>query len=330
VLRLLERSVPWISAGLFVLTLVVFLGPAAILGSPDELKPTIGPVVDAFGAALLAWQSAALAASLVLLVERVGLRSHPIRAAAVVGGTALAFADATLLELSVVGSGPGWEIGQVLAFAGPLVLWSAVTVPTLKGIGQAWWAAPLRMGLLAFPSIFLVAALSRIDFQRYTGTPTPTPILWLLAYVPTLVVIAVAIAGWRAFEEGRGRTRRVRAARFAVIALPAFAVGGLASAATSVGFIVTATITWGSGYQLFVNPAPFPPLALSLGLVAIAIAGYLATITRLRRAGMPVLGPALALAAVLSGIFPRGASVLGSLAALELLWITVFRPGPAR
>ncbi len=91
----------------------------------------------------------------------------------------------------------------------------------------------------------------------------------------------------------------------------------------TLGFIFSATITWGSGYQLFSTPVPalLSPLTGSLALITAAFSALLVTVYRLRRTRRPVVIPLLAWSAVLSGIFESGTSILGSLVAFELLWI---------
>ena len=67
----------------------------------------------------------------------------------------------------------------------------------------------------------------------------------------------------------------------------------------------------------------FAPLGLSLSLLGMACSAYVTILVVLRREVRPVTALLLALAAVLSGISPTPASVLGSLLALQLLWATV-------
>ncbi|MFQ6013305.1 MAG: hypothetical protein ACE5LS_06650, partial [Thermoplasmata archaeon] len=210
------------------------------------------------------------------------------------------------------------ELIHALWFAAPLALWALVAWPRSRHNEGDRWVRPMRWILLGFPLIFLAAALARIDFFYYTGFRAPTFLAWLLTYGPTLAGVTLALTGWMAV--GRSRSPLgVRYWQIAAVLASGFALAALTSLLPTAAFMVSATVTWGSGYQLFVTPAPLPPLALSLFLVSLASVSLVATLVVFRRDQRPVVLPLLALTAVLSGIFPIARSVLGSLVALQLL-----------
>jgi hypothetical protein len=236
---------------------------------------------------------------------------------------ALALSNAAVLALGLRWSGLGLELMQALWFAAPLALWAYFAWPRAQA-GPTDATRPMQWVLIAFPLIFLSAALTRIDFFYYTGLRLPTAVAWLLTYLPTLAGVFLAVAGWLAVR----RRRSSPAAN--VLEVSGVFVAGLAVAAITAlrpaaAFILSATITFGSGYQLFTTPPPLPPLALSLFLVSLAGVALVATLVTSRLDRRPTAIPLLALAAVLSGIFPIARSVLGALVALQLLRLTAER-----
>ncbi len=168
-----------------------------------------------------------------------------------------------------------------------------------------------------------MAALARIDFSVYTGVATPLSVSWALVYGPTLAGVGLALSGWLMFEENRRPSRKSFTWSVGVVLLVTLLLTFLTSATSFVGFVLSATITWGSGYQLFRTAFVSAPLAVSFLLVSAAFAAFMVTLLRLRFEHRPTVGMFLALAAILSGIFPSGISVLGTLASLELLWMNV-------
>lgn len=173
---------------------------------------------------------------------------------------------------------------------------------------------------VALPLALLLAALARVPLGTYTGSSLPTAAGWFLHYGPLLAMVGVATMGWLSFELSRQRTPRDAVRRIVVPAAAAVALGFAVAAVSEVGSILSATITWGSGYELFQTPAPIPPLGVALALVSLAGVGFGATFLahRVPRGRLALL---LLLAAVLCGIFPSPASVLGTLAALQLAWL---------
>ncbi len=250
----------------------------------------------------------------------------------VAGANVLALANILRLERGLRWAGLSAELAQVLWFAAPLILIAVAIWLQLHRNVSEWWARPVTLILSTFPLVFVIASLGRIDFQQYTGAPTPDFIRWLLAYVPTLAVVYLALHGWLACE-ARWRSSSPGPASVAAVLLSVLLITILASGIPfgpggppiTLGFIFSATITWGSGYQLFSTPVPalLSSLAISLALVTAAFSALLVTVYRLRRNHGPVVVPLLAWAAVLSGIFEDGTSILGSLVALELLWLNL-------
>ncbi|MFQ5838747.1 MAG: hypothetical protein ACE5HJ_08215 [Thermoplasmata archaeon] len=310
-----------------VLTLAVFLSPVFILGAPDALRTDAQVVVDALSSGLLLLQLVILGISLPLLARQAHASSNSFSLVLMGAAGIVAVANATRLTLGVHWPGLGAELAQVLWFAAPLVLWALALWPALHGPLPTWWARPMQWIVFTFPLIFVIAALGRVDFRPYTGVQTPTAIAWLLAYTPTLLGVVLALVGWLAFEEHQKASSRSLVLDLAGVFLPALVIAALVSANTFIGFILSATITWGSGYQLFRTPPPLAPLTVSFLLVTAAFSALMVTLFRLRRDRRLVMGPLLAFAAVLSGIFPSSISILGSLVALELLWLNVARAG---
>ncbi|NIN65705.1 MAG: hypothetical protein GTO63_13625 [Anaerolineae bacterium] len=281
---------------------------------------------------LLVLQLALLAVSLFLISRRKISLLSPPGLLLVASANVLAVANILRLGQDLRWAGLGAELVQVLWFAAPLSLIAVAIWPQLSRNVSEWWASPVRLILSTFPLVFVIAGLGRIDFQQYTGAPTPNFIRWLLAYVPTLAVVYLALHGWLACE-ARGKSSSPSPASVAAVLLSVLLITVLASGIPfgpggppiTLGFIFSATITWGSGYQLFRTPVPSPlsSLALPLALVTAAFSALLVTVYRLRRNHRPVVVPLLAWAAVLSGIFEDGTSILGSLVALELLWLNL-------
>lgn len=308
-----------------VLTAAVFLGPAVLLGAPGAAGSGGSTALDVLAASLGILQVAILLLALPVLVREHAIASARLPRILAACAGILALANAARLALGIRGSGLGTELVQAALFAAPLVLWAAAVGPVLRTV-TAWWARPMRWTVVAFPGIFFLAALGRIDYQTQAGNPLPTPVAWILVYGPTVLAVGLALLGWLAFEEGRRPSRRSLVRSATAVLSPGLLLVVLISLSGSVEFVLSATITWGSGYQLFRIPLSPAPLVLSLFLATVAFSAFTVTLIRLRQGGRPVVGVLLALAAVLSGIFASPISVLGSLVALELLWVHVTRP----
>lgn len=308
-----------------VMTVAVFLGPVALLAAPS-IVPVASSVVSGLAALLVIVQVVGLGVVTAILV-RVPLPGR-FATHAVLGAVVLAVADAACLAAGVQGGGLGGELAGAVWLAAPLALWWLASGPALRAL-DAWWARPLFWMSVALSLAFLLAGLSRVDFRTYTGVPTPPAVAWLFAYGPTLLAVGAGLGGSLACLGRRASAARI--ARTVAVPLGGGTVAGLLmSANPEVTNVVSATITWGSGYQLFRTAEPLPPLAGAFILVMLSLAAYLAVLVRARREGrIPLL---LALAAVLSGVYANPVSVLGSLLALQLLWLVLTRAGapPAR
>ncbi len=318
-----------VSYGYVILTIVVFLGPAVILGGSEGLQPLSIIVFDTLQSGLVALQLAALGLSFLLFCHT-GPGNY--RSILLVGGAdALAVANVVRLALNIPLPGLGGNLAQALWFATPLLLLALALWPYISARASEWWIGPMRWILALFPIIFLVAALARIDFRPYTGFQTPTPLAWFLAYAPTLAVAGIAITGWISFEDSRKPSTRSLLWSTSGVLLPAAFMAIITSTSTFAGFVLSATITWGSGYQLFTTSFISAPLAVSFFLVTSAFAAFMVTLVRFRQSGRPMVHLLLALAAVSSGIFYSSVSILGSLVALQILWLNIV-PGerPAR
>lgn len=312
--RIGARALRPLALAFLLLTAAVFLAPPSLLAAPNA--PASGGVflVAVISGALVAVQVAGLAvAGSSLLPEGrvVWQRSVLLLVAADI----VAVSNATRLALGVRFGGAAGDIAEALLFALPLALWAAFAWPALRSV-PVWWGGPLRLTTAVFPVSFLLAALSRIDFYPYTGASTPAPILWLFAYGPTVLMAAIALVGWLAFEDARSASRQALARSVTPVLAVGIAAGVLV--ASTRDFIVSATITWGAGYQLFSLDVPPGPLAVSLALVGTAFAGDVAAGLKIRREGRPVTPLLLLTAAVLSGVFSNPVSVLGSLLGLQL------------
>ncbi|MEE9237190.1 MAG: hypothetical protein V3U52_05325 [Thermoplasmata archaeon] len=314
-----------VSVGFVALTLAIFLGPVFTLGLSDVLRQRALPVLSILTGSLALFQMAILIVILTVLIRQPPPSSNRAWSFLVGGAGVLASANVARMALGLNWTGLGPELVQAIWFALPLALWAIALWPLLGRSAAPWWTRPMRLVVTAFPLIFLVAALGRIDFRLYTGVQTPTPILWILAYAPTLAAVALALSGWMAFEDRHRGSSRGFALDVAGVCLPALVIAAFVSTNTFIGFLLSATITWGSGYQLFTMPPLLAPLAVSSFLVTVAFAALSATVIRLRRNRTSTAGPLLAFTAVMSGIFPSAISILGSLVALELLWLNVTR-----
>ena len=308
-----------------ILTACAVAGPVTLLAVPGIATSGGALVVASVVSVLIVVQVAAL----FMVSMRLAGHSRPKRFTFLLAAAnLLAVGNAVRLVLQIRWGGLGPELLEAAWFAAPLALWALAVWSDVR-TATSWWASPLRWTVLGLPVAFFLAALSRIDFQFHTGVPTPTPLAWLLVYAPTLLVVGLSLVGWLAFAEDRAKSASRLARSAAIALLPAAALGFLAASAPTASLILSASVTWGTGYQLFVAGPGFAPLALSLALLGMACAAYVAVLARLRREGRPVTGLLLALAAVLSGILPMPVSVLGSLLALQLLWRTL-TPAAAR
>ncbi|MDX1534989.1 MAG: hypothetical protein R3291_05160, partial [Thermoplasmata archaeon] len=299
----------------------MFLGPAFVLGLPPDVSRWIQPAFDGLALGLVLLQSALLLLMLPNLLSAFGARSRRVTLLAIVTIQALALGLAVFLTLGPPWAGLGPELLQAVWLAAPLALWATLTWPRSLGVRTASPPRPVKWILVGFPLIFFTAGLARIDFAFHTGAPTPTAVAWLLAYLPTLVGVALALVGWMTVRGGWARPT-LNAFEVSAVAGVGLLVAVITSLRPATAFVLSATITFGSGYQLFPTPPPLPPLALSLFLVSVAGASLLAAMAAYRRDRRPIALPLLALAAVLSGIFPIGRSVLGALVALQLLRLT--------
>lgn len=310
-----------VSVGLVLVVLLDFLGPAMVLGVPDGLRNPVQTVFDAVSLALLVF----------LLLTAVGIADAFLRhrrpwrsGERLLGVMAVVLAAAHVLQLllGVAWPGPSAALLQAVWFAVPLALGGAAILPRFRRV-DAWWKGPFRAMAVGFPIIFLLAGLGRVDFRLLVGATLPLPLGWVLAYGPTVAVILLALLGWAAFEARSDAAPASRALDAAAVVSGAAAVGVLVTARSSVGFVLSATVTWGSGYQLF--PAPFSPspLAPAFVLLTLAFVAFLVVLVRQWRQGRPALPLLLALAVVLAGVFPTPNGALGSLVVLMVLGFTL-------
>ncbi len=304
-----------------ILTSVVFLGPALVLGLPGNLSGGTQAALDVLASGLVVLQVTILIVIMPDLARATRTRSRWTSFVAISAIQAIALGNAAFLALGIRWSGLGLELIQALWFAAPLTLWAVLAWPRDQDTREESGVRPMQWILLGFPLIFLTAALARIDFLHYTGFRVPTAIAWLLTYFPTVAGVSLALAGWLAIRRRRS-SPVANTLEVSTVLVAGLAVATIASLRPTAAFILSATITFGSGYQLFTTAPPLPPLALSLFLVSLAAASLVATLVVLRLDRRAVGIPLLALAAVLSGIFPVAHSVLGALVALQLLRLT--------
>lgn len=314
-LGIARKVLPHLTPPFLVLAVATFLTPAVLLGSPDAFGTT-GPLVQALLAgALAAVSAAAVLLALLVIIAAGGNRQTVLSLAA----AALALIHAGRLALGIPPRGLAADLLVAIWFGAPLALWAAAVWPALRK-RATWWAGPMVWVAVAFPLAFPLAALARIPLGTYTGGPLPTAVGWFLHYGPTLAIVGVAVMGWLSFELRHRRTPRDAVSRIAVPVIAAVSLGLAVAAVSQVGSILSATITWGSGYELFPTPPPIPPLGAAFVLVSLAAIAFAVTFIRHgdRRGRLVLL---LLLAAVLCGVFPSPASVLGTLAALQLAWL---------
>ncbi len=314
-----EAALSPIARGFFLVTVAVFAGPVIVLGVTDDLRQSAQGVVDGLSVVLVILQLTALAVSSSLLTKQGPGRSHRITSSLLFLALLLAVANALRMQLGATWSGLAAELLGALWFASPLALWAVALWPALNRYSSKWWATPMAWLVIAFPLMFFSAALARIDFSTAFQGQVPVSVAWVLVYAPTLVAIGLGLAGWLWFEERR--PFRDTARNVAVVSLTTTAIALLVLIYPGIGFVFSALVTWGSGYQLFAVPSALPPLLLPIALLTAAFIALLVTALDLRRRKAAAIVPLLALAAVLSGVFPSAISILGSLAALELLWL---------
>lgn len=319
-----EATLPSITYGFFLLTTAVFVGPVIVLGVPDGLRQSAQAVLDSLSVGLILFQLVALGISYVLLSKQSVSGPERLRTPILLIVLVLAVANALRMELGANWPGLPAELTLTLWFAAPLALWALALWPVLRRYSHVWWAKPLKWIVVAFPLIFLSAALARIDFSVYIETQQPpTSIKWFLTYGPTLVAVGLGLTGWLWFEERRPSQAVTRDVMW--ITLTTLAVALFVSSIPGIGFAFSALVTWGSGYQMFSVPSALPPLVLPITLVTATFVALIVTTIGLRGGRGSTIVPLLAFAAVLSGVFPSAISVLGSLAALELLWLMVLK-----
>ncbi len=304
-----------------LLTAIVFSGPVVLLAAPAVL-PVGSGIVSAFAGVLVAVDVAALLMVTAFLVRYPppGRFARPVVLVAAV----LALSNAARLGAGLQWGGIAAELAQAAWFAAPLGLWWLASRRGTRGASPSW-VPPLRWMPAVFSLAFLLTEFSRIDLQPYTGSATPAPAAWLFAYGPTLIAAGMCLAGWWAFEGQRTASTR-SPPWWAPLTPIAGAVSGVLVSAHPLGsFVASAIVTWGSGYQLFRTPDPLPPLAGAFVLVGISVAAYVRVLVRVRPGNRVAM--LLAFAVVLSGVYPTPASVLGSLLAVQLLWLVLMRAG---
>jgi len=322
-LRVAESVLLPLTVAFAVLTAVHFLGPVLVLGVLDPLREPIRAIYDVLLLALICVQLAVLAvATPLLILGRTSAPSNRLLLLTLGAAIFIAIVNAARLALRVRGSGLGPELAEAVLFAAPLILLSVSIWRQPHRDAKLWWVGPMQLILVAFPVVFLMTSLSRVDFRPYTGATVPPPVAWFLAYGPTLVVATLALTSWIAMENFHNSRRAF--VIDAVIVLAVSVLIAIAASANSVAaFVLSAMVTWGSGYQLFAAPRPFPNLFFSFLLLSAAFTSFAVTLFRLRQRGASTKAPLLAIVAVLIGVFASIVSILGSLAAIELMWIEV-------
>jgi len=324
-LQVAHRVLVPLTVAFAVLTTVHFLGPSLILGAPTSLREPIRAIYEVLLPVLVAVQLAVLALATPLLI--LSLSSGPLsRLHLLTPGAAIftAVVNAARLALGARGAGLGPALAETVLFTAPLALLSVSVWQRIPRDVKLWWVGPLRLILVGFPLVFLMTALSRTDLRLDASATVPLSVAWFLAYGPTLTVAILPLTSWIALESYYAPVRL-----FVIDAVLVLSVSVLVGVATSLNsfaaFVLSATVTWGSGYQLFAAPRPFPILFLSFLLLSAAFVAFAESLFRLRQRGSSTRAPLLGLVVVLSGVFPSVVSVLGSLAAVELIGIEVSR-----
>ncbi len=320
-LRVAETFFRPLTLAFLLLTAVVFSGPVILLAAP-AVVPVGSGVVSVFVGVLVAVDVVAFLVVTAFLV-RSPLPGRFARHVVVVAAV-LSLSNAARLGAGLRWGGLGAVLAQAGWFAAPLGLWWLASRRGTRGVSPSW-VPPLRWMPAAFSLALLLAELSRSDLQPYTGSATPAPAAWLFAYGPTLIATGMCLAGWWTFEVQR--TASTRSPPWWALLTPiAGAVSGVLVSAHPLGsFVASATVTWGSGYQLFRTPDPLPPLAGAFVLVGISVAAYVRVLVRVRPENRVAM--LVAFAVVLSGVYATPASVLGSLLAVQLLWLVLMRSG---
>ena len=324
-LQVAHRVLLPLTVAFAVLTTVHFLGPSLVLGAPASLREPIRAIYDVLLPLLIAVQLAILALATPLLI--LGLSPGPLsRLHLLIPGVAIfiAIVNAARLALGGRGAGLGPALAEVVLFTAPLVLLSVSVWQLVPRDAKLWWVGPVQLILVGFPLIFLMTSLARTDLRLDGSATVPLSVAWFLTYGPTLTVAILPLASWLALE-----TYYAPGRSFVVDGVIVLSASILIAVATSVdgfaAFVLSATVTWGSGYQLFAAPPPFPILFLSFLLLSGAIVAFAVSLFRLRERGASTRAPLLGLVVVLSGVFPSVVSILGSLAAIELIGIEVSR-----
>ncbi|MFQ5923856.1 MAG: hypothetical protein ACE5M4_13525, partial [Anaerolineales bacterium] len=118
-----------LTGGFLILTTLVFLGPALVLGLPVNLSGGAQSVFDGLTAGLVVLQVTILLAITPTLARTLGTRS--LRSSLLIAGAiqALALGNAAFLALGLRWSGLGLELAQVLWFVAPLALWAFFAWP---------------------------------------------------------------------------------------------------------------------------------------------------------------------------------------------------------
>ncbi|MEE9592386.1 MAG: hypothetical protein V3W28_02255, partial [Thermoplasmata archaeon] len=181
------------------------------------------------------------------LVRASGIRSR--RNSLLLGGAiqAIALTNAAFLALGLRWSGLGLELVQALWFAAPLALWAFFSWPRSPATSTDPVTRSTQWVLIGFPLIFFVAALARIDFFHETGYRAPTAVAWLLTYFPTLAGVSLAIAAWLAVRRQRS-SPAANAMEISAVLGAGLAIAIITSLRPTVAFILSATVTFGSGY----------------------------------------------------------------------------------
>jgi len=171
--------------------------------------------------------------------------------------------------------GPWGALGLGLSVSGALLAESlafdrriALRSASLRARGGLWALAA------GFALAYLVSSVRLMDLRTLLDAPLPAGAEWLLAYGPSLLLVALALAHWItvAWPEARGPRGWLQ-----VLGPPlAFAALGAALSQGLGGYVFSHLQTWGGSYLVFV------PTVVSLTLVGLAFGGALSVVLVLR------------------------------------------------
>ncbi len=264
-LRVPRASLPaaaWVAGATVVLLALRFFSDVGLVAvnPPPEVQASVGEFFEAYEAVL----PFALLPVTFLLVWS-GPRSPPatlwlvllvFHTLAVVLGTAF------LRSYGPKDFFP--PVAMAVVASGSLL--SLLVAPGPRGLARQWWGASYLALLALVPVVFAMRVAALLGFGTAPGEGGVLQGNWLLVNLPTISLELLAVAVWLGglMEKRPSEVRERWYAFLPFVAVPLFAVGFVAR--PLVGFILSATISWGSNLAVFVPPA----VSLTLAVAAVA------------------------------------------------------------